>query len=297
MAGQPGFVGANRPDSETYMAVERPDKRPLFFSRYRQTHANLGLVEPTPLADQLMVSVELNARGFTDMFKEETHFIRPAIRPGALGLFDLRSSWRADVRDPFDNVNMFLPLSSFDEYADDHGVKFGGFDYRVGQDLRDEVMLHLALAMAPALEIHDDSATLFLNYCFLAARDHIARSYCAFSATPRDLQNGLTATQKRIALDYMEIFLQTSMSLADIAGACDMSVSNLGRAFKVTMGVPPHRWLLHRRIERAKQLLLSTRETAANIALSCGFYDQSHFTRAFVRHVGSSPNAWRRDRR
>jgi helix-turn-helix protein len=56
----------------------------------------------------------------------------------------------------------------------------------------------------------------------------------------------------------------------------------------------PHRWLMERRIEKAKQLLTDTTLSLAEIAIACGFADQSHFTRAFSRTAHSSPGAWRR---
>ena len=66
------------------------------------------------------------------------------------------------------------------------------------------------------------------------------------------------------------------------------------RAFRGTMGVAPHNWLLIRRVEVAKEKLLSTQLSLAEVALACGFADQSHLTRVFTGMVGVSPGAWRR---
>ncbi len=60
------------------------------------------------------------------------------------------------------------------------------------------------------------------------------------------------------------------------------------------MGVAPHRSLLNRRVELAKDLLRSRASSLSEIALRCGFADQSHFTRVFTRRAGVSPGAWRR---
>jgi AraC-like DNA-binding protein len=61
------------------------------------------------------------------------------------------------------------------------------------------------------------------------------------------------------------------------------------------MGVAPHRWLINRRVELAKDLLRDRETSLSEIALRCGFADQSHFTRVFTRWAGVSPGAWRRD--
>jgi AraC-like DNA-binding protein len=62
------------------------------------------------------------------------------------------------------------------------------------------------------------------------------------------------------------------------------------------MGIAPHNWLLTRRIEVAKEQLRSSQLSLSDVALACGFADQSHFTRVFTRMVGVSPGAWRRAR-
>ena len=61
-------------------------------------------------------------------------------------------------------------------------------------------------------------------------------------------------------------------------------------------GAPPHRRLTSRRLARAKELLAATDMTLAEIAIVCGFTDQSYFTQIFARYEGSSPGRWRRER-
>ena len=75
-----------------------------------------------------------------------------------------------------------------------------------------------------------------------------------------------------------------------------MSVSHFSRAFRRTMGVAPHKWLLTRRVELAKERLRDHQLSLLDVALACGFADQSHLTRVFTCMVGLSPGAWRRAR-
>jgi AraC family transcriptional regulator len=71
-----------------------------------------------------------------------------------------------------------------------------------------------------------------------------------------------------------------------------LSVSHFSRAFRRTMVVAPHHWLLTRRIEVAKGRDRGL--SLSDVALVCGFADQSHLTRVFTGMVGLSPGAWRR---
>ncbi|MEI9986052.1 MAG: AraC family transcriptional regulator [Aliidongia sp.] len=91
--------------------------------------------------------------------------------------------------------------------------------------------------------------------------------------------------------------LDEDIALEEIARECGLSRSHFLRAFKRTAGLPPHRWLMAQRVERAKELLLGTTTSLSAIAAACGFADQSHFTRVFSRIVGTTPGAWQRDRK
>jgi transcriptional regulator GlxA family with amidase domain len=82
--------------------------------------------------------------------------------------------------------------------------------------------------------------------------------------------------------------------LRDIAAACGLSVNHLSRAFRRSTGLPPHAWLIGARLEAAKTLLRQRTRALADIALACGFADQTHFTRVFTTRIGLSPGAWRR---
>ena len=289
----PGFVGSNRPQLTQHVAIPQRAERDIFFGRYRQTASGLGIIEPTALADRVMVSVELNPRGPTDLFEDGRHRVRPNVHSGSLAIFDLRTSWAADVRDPFDNLNMFFPLEIFAQIAEDNGSSFLGFNYKVEVDQPDETILHLTLAMLPVLVKEREASTLFLDHLFAAATEHVAQTYGAFSRIPNARLHGLTSQQRDSALEFLESNLAADPSVADLARASNMSVSSFARAFRRTLGVPPHQWLLRRRIEKAKRMLRNSKEPLANIAIACGFVDQSHLTRVFVRHVGATPGRWR----
>lgn len=108
---------------------------------------------------------------------------------------------------------------------------------------------------------------------------------------------GLASWQADLALRLLLDTSSADFPVAALARRCGLSRSYFIRAFKVSMGLPPHHWLMHRRIEQAREMLIRTNENIAEIAISCGFADQSHLTRVFHAVVGASPAAWRRQRR
>ena len=80
----------------------------------------------------------------------------------------------------------------------------------------------------------------------------------------------------------------------DLARECGLSKAHFSRAFSRSVGMAPHRWLMKRRIEVAKETLRDGRLSMSDVVAACGFCDQSHLTRVFTKMVGVSPRAWRR---
>ena len=108
---------------------------------------------------------------------------------------------------------------------------------------------------------------------------------------------GLAPWQVDLAARRLMRDLCSDVPVGELAGLCGLSRAYFTRAFKVSMGTPPHRWLLCQRVRRAGEMLERTTESISSIALVCGFADQSHLTRVFHAITGTSPAAWRRRRK
>lgn len=104
----------------------------------------------------------------------------------------------------------------------------------------------------------------------------------------------LAPWQERRAKQLMLENLSSRVMVKEVAEACELSRSHFSRAFKVNTGMSPSEWLISARLERAKELLQSRSHAVSDVALACGFCDQSHFTRMFHSRIGLSPLAWRR---
>jgi AraC family transcriptional regulator len=101
----------------------------------------------------------------------------------------------------------------------------------------------------------------------------------------------------RASLLRIDQFIQTNLdrgvSVCELAGLAEMDVFHFSRQFKLATGEPPHRYLLHKRIERAKSMLRSSCGSLAEVALACGFASHSHFTDVFGRRTGATPRQFR----
>ena len=105
---------------------------------------------------------------------------------------------------------------------------------------------------------------------------------------------GLSADQRRIALQELGPNREAKRSVAEVAALCGLSRGHFIRAFRVSFGETPYHWSRRLRIEAAQEALLTSDASIADIAMDCGFADQSHLTRVFSAKVGVSPAALRR---
>jgi AraC family transcriptional regulator len=105
--------------------------------------------------------------------------------------------------------------------------------------------------------------------------------------------NGLSRERLQRVCDYIEAHLDDRLTLADLAGVACLSPYHFSRSFKQAVGVGPQRYVMERRIERAKVLMRRTRQPLASIALEVGSTDQSHLTAIFRREIGMTPGRFR----
>ena len=150
----------------------------------------------------------------------------------------------------------------------------------------------LAQALLPLLEEPQLASQLFLDQINLAMLTHLTQTYGGvhFPATRKGV---LAPWQEKRATELLTAHLGSQFSITDLAEACDLSRSYFIKAFKETFGRTPYRWLMEYRIAKSKELLLKDMPIA-EIAVSCGFADQSHLTRVFSEMTGEPPGNWRR---
>jgi AraC family transcriptional regulator len=120
----------------------------------------------------------------------------------------------------------------------------------------------------------------------LAARLLILQSRKRASTPGR----GLPAWRLRHVIEYIEAHLDQDLTLAELARVAGFSLSHFKPLFRQAVGVPVHRFVLERRVERARTRLLEGGRSLTEIALEAGFAHPSHMARCMRRVLGSSPS-------
>ena len=123
---------------------------------------------------------------------------------------------------------------------------------------------------------------------------HLLRHHCTTAMSERRAASDLPPRKLQRVLDYVEANLRDDMALADLAKLVAMSPGHFAHLFRQTTGLPPHRYVLERRVERAKALLRDTDLPITEIAQLVGCASHSHLSVMFHRDTGLTPSDYRR---
>jgi AraC family transcriptional regulator len=141
---------------------------------------------------------------------------------------------------------------------------------------------------SPSGSIYAESACEFLAH-------HIIHAHSSLAAPPPPSSGGLPARRLKQILEYVEENLGQPISLRQLADLAGLSARHFERAFRQALGVPPHAYVLQKRVAAARQLLLDQPTLAIQeIAVRVGFSSASHLASAFRRRTGHTPGAFRR---
>jgi AraC-like DNA-binding protein len=160
---------------------------------------------------------------------------------------------------------------------------------------RDAELKILCRQLCREIILRDRADRLQIEALTIQLTELLFRDYSIASDRTKYIpRGGLTRNSAKRVLEYAEANLGRGVTLRELAGIAQLSTHHFVRMFKKTLGVTPYQYLLERRVERAKDLLRAKRASLAEVALSSGFGNQSHFTSAFHRAVGATPAEFQR---
>lgn len=120
----------------------------------------------------------------------------------------------------------------------------------------------------------------------------VAALWRAGLKAPERQRGRLSPSQLRRAVDFIEENCARNVRLQELAEITGLSSSYFCAAFRASTGVPPHRWQMRIRIDKAKAMIERPAAILADVAVAVGFADQAHLTRVFRQIEGTTPAAW-----
>jgi AraC family transcriptional regulator len=248
-------------------------------------------VEVPPLRDHVVVAYR---RGTTPMRRSvDGTWTAVTLRPGDVSLLTRgvasHWAWPGDI----EVVHVYLTA---DEVATTCREMFDRdvADVALHDEVRaDDPAIHrIAMLIAREAAWGGAGSTLLVDALACQLAVHILRGHAnVVFREPED--GGLTSVQERAVRDFVEEHLHERIALDDLATLVGLSRCRFVRRFRCSTGTSPHGFVLDRRVARAKLLLTRTGMPLSDVALRCGFADQSHLTRVFRARVGVPPGRFR----
>ncbi|HEY4925064.1 MAG TPA: AraC family transcriptional regulator [Roseiarcus sp.] len=208
-------------------------------------------------------------------------------------LFDLSNLPMVEVEGRYDMVRVYLPRRRMIAVAESMARKSEIRLRLPNPGFSDHVITNLLDIIDFAFENPERSSQLLVDEVSILLMSHLIHNYSDISPIARR-RGGLASWQERIAKDILFDRIGDPPTADELGHACGVSARHFIRAFRQSTGHTPHQWLMQERALKAQNLLEHSDKTLAEISAICGYANQSHFCRAFLRYFGKSPAMARR---
>ena len=208
------------------------------------------------------------------------------------GFVPMRASSQWDLQGRPEVLTLYLRQAMVDRLAEEvFGRDPKRVELRAQLGVTDPLLEQLALALLRAMRDGERGADLYVDHLAQTMAVQVLRGHCSDIGAQAPATAMLVSKFTRV-LDYIDAAMDGELSLDALAEVAGMNPFYFARARR--FGESPHRFVLQRRIERAKRLLSETETPLVEVALNCGFASQSHFASVFHRHVGVTPSKFRK---
>jgi AraC-like DNA-binding protein len=207
--------------------------------------------------------------------------VRPEERVRASGFGDARS------------LQICLTPTSLADEAEFLALTTDSLQFRDGGPRHDLGLERLAAAHGYAVDAGFSGNELFFQQVRLAIVRRLIVMYANRPLALAGAREILVSARAQRLIDYVEEHLSVSITLDDLARLAGISKFHLSRAFRNTMGLSPHAYVVQRRLAKALWLIKGSRTALSQVARACGFADHAHLSRAFKAHFGRQPSAAR----
>ncbi|GAA6617633.1 helix-turn-helix domain-containing protein [Scytonema sp. NUACC26] len=201
-----------------------------------------------------------------------------------------RCSWEEEIQFMFVSVDPLL-------------LKRLGLEVSASDDIeliphfatqQDPLILGILLSLKDELELKTSGDSLYVEQLRTMLVVHLLKKYCVKKTQIVKYSDGLPKYKLRQVIEHIHSHLNSDIKLAELAGLAGISQYYFCQLFKNSLGITPYQYVLQQRVEQAKHLLRSGKMAICDIALTCGFANQSHLTKHFRKITGMTPKDYQK---
>ena len=252
-----------------------------------------GVLE-VPELENVLISIHLGAPARIGCLRGGTRFSGTAVH-GDIDIVPARTASRWEMHDENDQALILsLPQKLLHTVARESGMDAGRLEIRNRFQIRDPELESLSWAMKREMESGYPSGRFYLDGLSLAVASRLLARHSSMAEPPAQPQEILAGHRLKRVLSFIEDQLAEDLSLEQIADVAGVSCSHAKAIFRKAVGMPVHQYVIQRRVERARSLMMQDGLSMAEIAQAAGFAHQSHMARHMRRLLGASPMAVKR---
>lgn len=253
----------------------------------------IGVVE-LPEMDEVLIYTHVGAAAKLSCRRNGRRYSGTFVH-GDIDITPARVPARWEIHDQNDNgLILSLPQALLSAVAAQSGLDPARVEIRDQFQTRDPELEALSWAMQRELELGSPSGRLYMDGLTLAVASRLVAQHSSVAKRGAERREGLDRHRLKQVLSFIEDQLAEDLSMEKIAAVAGISASHLKTLFRVSMGMPVHQYVIRRRVERAKTLLMQDGLSMAETALAAGFAHQSHMARHMRRVLGLPPQAMKR---
>ena len=264
--------------------------RGLIFENFGQS----GLIEVPEMNNPAHVLILRSGSPSVVEWSRDGRHQRAELPAGSVSLVPMGFRHAAKVFRPLPGVASILQIHpEFFQRGIGEISKSGRVELIQHMDLNDPQIVRLVESLRAEIADGLPAGSLFGESVGLALSAHIAHRYSASAGGLETHRGGLSRSRLNRVHEYIDAHLADNLDLQALADVAGLNMHHFARAFKQSTGEAPHRFVLRKRVERAKQLLCHSQVPVIEASVRTGFVDQSHFSKVFRRMVGLSPTEFR----
>ena len=238
------------------------------------------------------INVALSGSLTTEKLSSGGRVIRTTGNSGNLCITPAGQSMSARWDKPLQNLGMFFQTGFISSVAAENGFSPEVEFVEVYKD-RDPLVQTLGVSLVDGAAADEPLGRLYTDSLIQTLTLHILSKYTTAGSKPAISNGGLPGYRLRRVIEYIDANIDSDISLADLAAVAELSQFHFSRAFRKSAGKTPQQFVMHRRVERAKQLLERPDLPLVEVSLRAGFKNQSHFTTLFRKYTKLTPKLWR----